>query len=594
MWALAATLFVALAIVVTLPLIASTQIVRTRIAQELSDWSGYRVSLGAAPEIEVWPSFRTVLNDVSFWNRTEAGRPAVLQADRVEVDLSVWSAVVGDIAFYKVMLIRPILRVAHQGDFLYLPSSPGGGRLHDALNALTTGSRPQDEAFGTIGFSEGKIVHAEGDVSQDILSSVAGTVAWPGMSRPAAVNATGIWRGEPIAIALFLEAPASLLAGASAPVNVSFQAAPLTLTFNGSAQLAERTRLNGALAWSSPSLRRTLEWSEAQITPGAAIGAVSVKGRLDGGMDRMKVENAEISLGGNAGVGALEVTLAGAVPSISGTLAFDTLDIGSFLSAFAAPGTTDGTEPRMFDLSFSDQINLDLRLSAARATGGPASLTDIAATAQVRRGLAAFDISDATAFGGSVQAGFRVDRKPEGDVGEMRISATDVDVGAVAAAAGWKKSAPKARGSLSAVVKSPVAAWSALPMTISGTLNGKLGAGSIDGIDLAALLRHDPGKGFLALSEISGGSIGFERAEFKATLLGGAARLDIASAQTAKELLTLAGIVSYAGRSLALSATVAPRASGSNGTPDDLRHFFVGGSWNAPYLTPSLPIWAPE
>ncbi|MDP3897697.1 MAG: AsmA-like C-terminal region-containing protein [Mesorhizobium sp.] len=592
-WALAAAIMAVVLILALLPFIASAQIVRTRIAEELSDWSGYRVSLGAAPEIDVWPSFRTVLKDVSFWGPV-AGQPAVLLAERIEADLSAVSAIAGNIAFSSIRIVRPVLHVARRGDLLYLPDSPGGGRVHQAISDMKAGRTPPEQSLRSIGFIEGRIVRIDGTASREVVSGIAGAIEWPGASRPASLNATAMWRGEQVGVAVFVKSPAAFLSGAPSTFNASLQAAPLAASFNGSAQFIGDIRLDGALESRSPSLRRAIEWSQAGITPGEAIGAVSVKGHVVGNLQRLRIADAVISLAGNPGVGALELSLGGQVPTVAGTLAFDTLDIGSFLAAFDAPAVPGNTEPRMFDLSFSDKINLDLRLSAANATGGPAVLTDVAATAQVRSGLAAFDVSDATAFGGTLQAGFRVDRKPEGDVGEMRVSASDVDWGAVAAAIGWRKNPPKARGSLSAVLRSPVDAWSALPRTMSGTVSGKLGRGTIAGIDLKALLAHAPGQDFFPLSDAAEGSVAIEDAEFKATLLGGAARIDTAVARTARETITLGGIVSYVGKSLAMSASVGPRDMTATGAADDMRHFFVGGSWNAPFLTPSLPVWSAE
>ena len=60
-WALGAAVVAIALAVAFFPLIASTQIVRDRIALEMSAWSGYRVSLGAAPEIDVLPTFRATL-----------------------------------------------------------------------------------------------------------------------------------------------------------------------------------------------------------------------------------------------------------------------------------------------------------------------------------------------------------------------------------------------------------------------------------------------------------------------------------------------------------------------------------------------------
>ena len=74
-------------------------------------------------------------------------------------------------------------------------------------------------------------------------------------------------------------------------------------------------------------------------------------------------------------------------------------------------------------------------------------MTDVAATAQVKNGLAVFDVSDATAFGGTLQAGIRFDRNGDLDQVEMRMLATDVDAGAIfGAATGMTGLCPPAAG----------------------------------------------------------------------------------------------------------------------------------------------------
>ena len=48
-WAIGAVILGVALFLMVLPLIASTQIVRERVALEMSAWSGYRVELGSAP-----------------------------------------------------------------------------------------------------------------------------------------------------------------------------------------------------------------------------------------------------------------------------------------------------------------------------------------------------------------------------------------------------------------------------------------------------------------------------------------------------------------------------------------------------------------
>lgn len=124
-WALAAALLIAVIVLVSLPLVASTQIVRARIAQQLGEWSGYRVTLGSAPAIEVWPSFRAVLNDVSFV--APDGEQPVLEAEQAILDLSALAAIGGSVDFSRIELARPVLRISRRVGAVPLPTLPAAG-----------------------------------------------------------------------------------------------------------------------------------------------------------------------------------------------------------------------------------------------------------------------------------------------------------------------------------------------------------------------------------------------------------------------------------------------------------------------------------
>jgi AsmA protein len=585
-WAIAAAVAVVLIVVGSLPLVASTRIVQSRIAQELSARTGYRVSLGEAPSLTFWPSLKAVLSDVSFSRWEDNNQPAVLVAERLHADLSAWQALLGRIEISTVTLQRPVLRVERADGELHLPALPRGGRLLDILNAGEAQPPRKSPALGTVRFQQGRIVEAGS--GRDIATDLSGMAEWESSNAAALLNGRGIWRGEAIRYALLVESPLKLASGAGSKVNASFESDPFRASFTGLVSRADGFAFDGALEASSPSVRRALEWSEAEIGPGASMGALALSGKATGGIDRLKLADAKLSLNDNPGVGALEMAFAGPVPRIAGTLAFETLDIGQFLAAFAVPPGR-GPERPVFDLAFTDQFNLDLRVSATKASGSGIQLSDVAATAQVKSGFAAFDISDATALGGEIQAGFRVDRRPEGEIGEMRISATGLDFALLAERIGWTRNLPQATGSLNVVLKSPMTDVASLPRTIEGMVSGKLGPGSLKDLELARLRGYRPGSGFFPLSEVGGAALSIEGAEFKATLGKGVARIETARAWNARDLVMLEGIIPYVGRSLALSLAVDKRAK-PNAPPDpaEAMNYFIGGSWDAPYVTAVL------
>lgn len=598
-WAIGVAVLVIALVVAALPLIASTRIVRDRIAWEMSAWSGFRVTIDGAPRIEVWPKFRAILTDVTLSQWTETDAPPVIEAERVEVDLSAMAALRGDVVFSTARLVRPTIRVQRMANGFFLPAIPSGGRITRSIDtargvvnanpATPDLSKLPTDPFGTVEFRDGRMVASVGGKDDEILSSLTGQASWAAMNSNATLTATGIWRGESVAVDVASPKPLVLFAGGAAPITLSFKAAPASFSFDGVAGMSENAYFDGQAKFSAPSLRRVLEWSQAGIAPGAAIGSVSISSKVTATAGRIKFENTAVALDNNPGMGALDFSFGEALPVISGTLAFDTLDLRSFLSAFTPLAPAGETGPGEIDSSFADRINLDLRLSAAHATAGAIQLADVAATAQVKNGLAVFDISDASAFGGNIQSSLRFDRKPEGTQVEIRLLASDIDGGAFGTAAGMTRLVPASTGTVSVILKGPGKSWSSIFENADGSVSATFGPGALSGLNLQAFLKHSEQGGFFALDDVADGTLPIDGAELKASISKGVARLDKAEANSAKYKIWLSGIASYAGRGLALSGGIIQpdkAATPTNAQGPNQSSFFVGGTWSTPFISP--------
>jgi AsmA protein len=386
-----------------------------------------------------------------------------------------------------------------------------------------------------------------------------------------------------------------LLAGGTTPLTIAFRSAPANFLFDGTASLADNAYFDGRASFSTPSMRRMLEWSRADVLHGSAIGAIGIESRVMGTTERVRFEDAEITLDGNPGSGALDLLLTGKSPAVSGTLAFDNIDLGAFLSAFTPLEPSGGTGLGVIDANFANLINLDLRLSAARATAGSIALADVAATARVNDGLAAFDISDAKAFGGAIQTGLRFDRKAQGTHVEMRLLASEIDGGAFGSAAGMTRFVPSGRGTASIILNGQGTSWDALLEHASGSISASFGSGALSGIDMEGFLTRAREGGFFALEEVSDGAFPIDALDFKASVSDGVATIERAEARSSLHRVVLSGKVPYTGRGLALSGKIEPgqqaaREAGEATGPS----FFVGGSWNAPFISPAEAGPPPE
>jgi AsmA protein len=601
-WAIAIALLVVAIVAVGLPYVASNLILREGIARQLSAWSGYRVTLESAPTIHVWPSFSADLDNVvlSPW---DADAPPAIEAEQVHIDLSALAALTGETVFTRVRLVRPTIRLdARQGLFM-LPAFSSGGKLETAIAAARgllkkdpakpdLGALP-DGALATLEIQDGRIIRraAPDGEDEEILTGLSATLDWPALDRAATVTANGIWHGEAVSIEGSSAEPLLLLAGGTVKTALTVNSAPLTMAFDGVASLARNAFVDGKLKLSSPSLKRMLEWVGAEAAPGDVNGPFEVSCNVSGGPSRLKFEKAQLAINGNPGMGVFDVSFGQQPIGISGTLAFKSLDLESIVAAFTQlPAGRQGTDGAVGTVK-PGQFDVDLRLSAASAKAGEVALSDVAATAQVKGGLAAFDISDAKAFGGSLQFGLRVDRKWEGTAVELRLVAENIDGAAAAEKLGWPF-LPHARGSSSIIIKGTGARWEEVFSNAEGSITASFGKGEIPGIDLKTLRARSAKGGFFPLSGVESSALPIDKAELKATVVNGVARIDHARATSDTTRVTVGGLVPLAGGGLALSGWIAPTDpkqanAGAGGVPK--LAFFIGGSWSSPFFSPVLP-----
>src|SRR5262245_22388218 len=104
-WGVTAITVIVLVVVAALPWIASTRLVRDRIALEMSALGGYRVELASAPEVQIWPTFKAVLKDVSLSDWDDQQHRPVLDAESIELELSPIAALQGDVRISTARLV---------------------------------------------------------------------------------------------------------------------------------------------------------------------------------------------------------------------------------------------------------------------------------------------------------------------------------------------------------------------------------------------------------------------------------------------------------------------------------------------------------
>ncbi|MBU2486369.1 MAG: AsmA family protein [Alphaproteobacteria bacterium] len=599
-----------LAVFASLPLAVSSGVVRDRLERDISTWAGHQVSLGNAPSLEFWPTPTIQLDNVEILPSTFAGSDPIMRADSIVANFNLFSAVLGAPSFSEFKLIRPTFNVELYPDATSNWSSASGELAQGVAAAVArdlaaqsgeaapaSAFIPESAALGAVTIEDGTVkwIRDPGAAAEK-LTAINGTVAWTAPTAVARANLTAIFRGEQVTLAGSTAAPLLLLGGRTAPVDIKLTSAPLNIEFGGSASLGQDYFLSGALKLSSVSVRRALEWSGAEIKPGEALGALDMSAKVTAEKTKAKLDDLIIMIDRNRGIGVLDMALReGEPPLIAGTLAFNSLDIASFLQAFTPLPKAGKDIASTIDTRFLREIGLDLRLSAQSASFGPVMLSNLAAAARVEQGRANFDVGDATAYGGNLIGRIGISEQGIDGGVKVQLSARNTNFGGLFDAIGLTGPLPRGTGSLDIEVTSPYPTWATALSDLTGKIDLAVQAGMVPGLNIAKFRELAKTERFFDLDQLGEGTaFPFTSARFHATIAGGEANLTTAELVGPQQMISLSGVIPYSRSSLAIAGVLGPvppadgKAAEPGTGPEPLR-FFIGGSWPRPVISPVTP-----
>jgi len=604
-------LVIILAVIASLPLAVSSGVVRDRLERDIGAWAGHPVSLGDAPSIDYWPTPTIQLDNVVMRPSTFAGGDPIMRADSIVANFNLFSAVLGAPSFSEFRLIRPTFNVELYPDSTSNWSSASGDLAQGIAAAIERDQAaqagetppqsaviPDSAALGAVTIEDGTVrwIRDPGAEAEK-LTAINGTVAWTAPTAIARANITAIFRGEQVTLAGSTSAPLLLIGRRTAPLDVKITSVPLKLDFAGSASLGTDLFLSGALKLSSVSVRRALEWSGTDIKPGEALGALELSAKVNAEQTRARLDDLIIMVDRNRGIGVLDVALReDEPPLITGTLAFSSLDIASFLQAFTPLPKTGSDIASTIDTRFLRELGLDLRLSAQTASFGPVVLSNLAAAARVEQGRANFDVGDATAYGGSLIGRIALSEQGVDGGVKVQLSARKMNFGGLYDAIGMTGPLPRGNGSLDIEVTSPYPTWATALSDLTGKIDLAVDAGIVPGLNIAKFRELSKTERFFDLEQLGEGTgFPFKTARLQATIAEGEANLTTAELAGPQQMISLSGVIPYSRSSLAIAGVLGPvpPAEGETRQPDsaapETLRFFIGGSWPQPVISPVTP-----
>lgn len=229
------------------------------------------------------------------------------------------------------------------------------------------------------------------------------------------VKGEGFWRGQRSKFSL---KSGTVEKNGDVPIQFSFSATLLDFAYNGTVKLPVRE--GEASALQGPAvvhLKDTEKLANALGTSwpiGTSVQDIRIEGPLRWQSDTLAFDQAKVRVGANDAEGTVSLKTAGGQGLISSTLAFDKLDVASYLPS----GPTDRSvlawqwwNKLVGTLSqpAAPHINADIRLSAKTLSSGGHDFGQAAATVSMKDGKLSADIAEIALSSGRATGQISID-----------------------------------------------------------------------------------------------------------------------------------------------------------------------------------------
>lgn len=565
-------LFVALFIIglrLVAPLLIPPGAVRDQIENAIAERTGYRVSVYGSSSVSFWPFPKVEMNDVTLLPTDKDSSQPLMTIARVSGSFSILSAIRGNPSFGDFELQSPevFIRLSKGENWNWKTGLPAGGG--DSVSQIH---------LGTFNIRNGLVHFDDGADHSFDFKQVDGKINWQSFASPLSFNMRGKLRGKDIKMSGSSSEPDKLASGKTGQMSLTLASALGNISYTGVASLFPGQFFDGHVTADTSDAKALSDWLGMPFEAFQSLKATKIDADIKTEGFRFTLTNTSLTVDGAKASGVLSCgwDVDTSKPFLSGTLAFDHLNIGGFLGAFSLAPSGANVDHQKISTKFLSQFQLDLSLSADNATFGKTSLQDVAASARVSGDHASFALATARLGNGHVTGDLSLQDDPASPPAwELHLQGRRIDIGGLQKQLAISGPELDADASFAVDLHVKMPAWQAGRSEIDGTMKLNAGAGSLKGFSVDKFRGLASTKRYFDLSDAGDGSFSFDSASFSANIENGIAELLPSYIKSADTKLNLKGVIPYKNNSLAISGTL----SAPTGTQQPDLHFFAGGAW---------------
>lgn len=583
-WAIAGGVGAAIIVVAFAPWTFSDAHIRLQLADQVRQATGLETSSAEKITFSLLPRPNIKLRDVVVKDRW----------GNLNMEVQVLK---GNLRFLP--LIGGRLEVATLSLFLPTISLNVHARpLHDrgaiAKASATVKSSPQAKAADAARLAAVRIVGgrvllkgvSDGPVTQ--IGDVNAVLDWSSISAPATLSGTLIWFGEKVELETRLASPGDLLRAQVSPLKLALKSRLLNLALDGAVSAGAGWQYTGKVSASSSTFRSLLSLSGTLVPFPGGVTSLALNSQINVRPGAASFTDLQLNLEGNKFTGTLAIRSQASRPMISGTLATDNLVIDH--RSADLPRLT-GQDGRWNDAPLPLRglllADLDLRLSAKKASFNTVSAADVAIVALLRDGNLEMSVSSPNAYEGSFQARLGIELGPAlpAMTGSLRFEQVNTESFLRSAARSLRFSG---KGGGTMTFRSAGKTFAEIAGLVNGDLEAKITAGALAGIDLVEALRLAQSLPLSIPDRIRHGNTPFKLARAKASIKGGKLVFTDAAIESAYMSSDIRGAIDLPSRelNLTIAATAISQSKTSKTAPQRLE-LDVTGPWSRPAILPN-------
>jgi AsmA protein len=478
-----------------------TQRIAMLAAGQFQAATGRNLVVAGPVRASFYPVIGARMSDIRIGNPDWAGAAPFLQADTLEIGLSLPALIRGDIEITRIILDAAQIDLQRDAQgranwdisppAAVLAPAPATGTTQPPTARAPAAARSVSIAEARLTNSRVRYRDAINGRNLD-LTDLDATLTLAARDGELALDATGRLSSAPLQVSLRSPDAQALFNGSAVPLVMRAQLAGASVSFDGRTAL-ETFSFEGALDATIPALRPVLA---ALGETGGDLAADWLPLGLTGQVTRtgdgaLFARDARFRAGRLDLTGAADLRLDGPRPNLSGSFTGQVLDLRSARGAGGGGGTGAPAQPGWsrapIDASALNLLDADVTLALQGLESDVTTLGPTRLRATIDRARAVFDLQQVALFGGNLTGEFVANNRSGLSVGG-NLQARGVDLRPLLTELA---NYTRLQGPMDADLQFLGVGnnMQAIMSSLRGEGRLSLGQGQLDGFDLAGMLR---------------------------------------------------------------------------------------------------------